>query len=334
MELSEDIVGFVELSTKTGVGIADVIKKKLKEIGLSIENLRGQGYDGASNMSGKFNGVQGKILEDQPLAFYSHCSAHVLNLCVVDVCDNLLVTNAIGTVKQIINFFSDSSKRLRILKENAKDNNAQHDSLLSLCETRWLARSDAICRFLELYEVIISTLMEINTDRTSTFDPKSRSLADSLSTSFTTFRFIITLFIIKGFLSYLNSISKTLQSVQLDVIAAANEISDAIVFFQAVRSNIDDYYEEIYNDCIGLCENVDITPDNPRNCKSSPKDYYRIHCAIPLIDHIISQLKTRFDSLIQKSSKICRLLPSRICSLNHEEIDSLSTELYNIYHVD
>ena len=89
MELSEDIVGFVELSTKTGVGIADVIKKKLKEIGLSIENLRGQGYDGASNMSGKFNGVQGKILEDQPLAFYSHCSAHVLNLCVVDVCDNL-----------------------------------------------------------------------------------------------------------------------------------------------------------------------------------------------------------------------------------------------------
>ena len=79
---------------------------------------------------------------------------------------------------------------------------------------------------------------------------------------------------------------------------------------------------------------MDITPDNPRNCKSSPKDYYRIHCAIPLIDHIISQLKTRFDSLIQKSSKICRLLPSRICSLNHEEIDSLSTELYNIYHVD
>jgi hypothetical protein len=165
----------------------------------------------------------------------------------------LLVTNAIGTVKQIINFFCDSSKRLRILKENAKDSNTKHGSLLNLCETRWLAWSDAFWRFLELYEVIISTLKEVNTDRTSTFDPKSRSLADSLSTSITTFRFVITLFIIKGFLSYLNSISKTLQAVQLDVISTASEIRDAIVFFQAVRSDIDDYYEVIYNDCIDVC---------------------------------------------------------------------------------
>ena len=74
MKLSEDFVEFVELSSKTGVGIADVSKIKLKEIGLSIEYLRGQGYDGASNMSGKFNSVQAKILEDQPLAFYTHCS--------------------------------------------------------------------------------------------------------------------------------------------------------------------------------------------------------------------------------------------------------------------
>ena len=33
-----------------------------------MKMLRGQGYDGASNMSGKFLGVQAKILEEQPLA--------------------------------------------------------------------------------------------------------------------------------------------------------------------------------------------------------------------------------------------------------------------------
>ena len=122
--------------------------------------------------------------------------------------------------------------------------------------------------------------------------------------------------------------------MQLDDISAANEINDSIVFIQAGRSTIYDYYDTIYKDCIDAIENLDITPDNPRNCKSTPKDYYRINCAIPLVNHKISQLKTRFDNLIQKSSKICRLVPSRICSLNHEEIDNLSTELYNIYHVD
>jgi hypothetical protein len=42
LELSEDFVGFIELSTKTGVGIADVIKKKLIEMGFSMEYLRGR----------------------------------------------------------------------------------------------------------------------------------------------------------------------------------------------------------------------------------------------------------------------------------------------------
>ena len=43
----------------------------------------------------------------------------------------------------------------------------------------------------------------------------------------------------KGFLSYLNTISKTLQSVQIDLITASEEIKDTIDFFKAVRLNID-----------------------------------------------------------------------------------------------
>ena len=70
--------------------------------------LNGQGYDGASSMSGKFQGVQAIILEDQPFAFYTHCYGHVLNLCVADVCENRLVNNA--TVKQVINFFQNHQK--------------------------------------------------------------------------------------------------------------------------------------------------------------------------------------------------------------------------------
>lgn len=59
--------------------------KLLDHYKLSISRLRGQGYDGASNMRGEFNGLQRKILDENPHAFYVHCFAHRLQLVVVAV---------------------------------------------------------------------------------------------------------------------------------------------------------------------------------------------------------------------------------------------------------
>ncbi|RWR97035.1 zinc finger MYM-type protein 1-like protein [Cinnamomum micranthum f. kanehirae] len=44
--------------------------------GLSITSLRGQGYDGASNMRGHLNGLKTLIQNENPTAFYVHCFAH------------------------------------------------------------------------------------------------------------------------------------------------------------------------------------------------------------------------------------------------------------------
>ncbi|KAG6660505.1 hypothetical protein CIPAW_03G111900 [Carya illinoinensis] len=43
---------------------------------LDIQNIRGQGYDGASNMRGEWNGLQALFLKDCPYAYYVHCFAH------------------------------------------------------------------------------------------------------------------------------------------------------------------------------------------------------------------------------------------------------------------
>jgi hypothetical protein len=46
---------------------------------LFISRIRGQGYDGASNMTGEFNGLQRKILDENPYAFYVHFKLTVYN---------------------------------------------------------------------------------------------------------------------------------------------------------------------------------------------------------------------------------------------------------------
>lgn len=86
-EMCEEFLDFVPVKSITGETLAEHILDKLKSWGLSTAHLRGQGYDGASNMSGAFKGVAARILEVQPLAFYTHCSAHCLNLVVVSSCE-------------------------------------------------------------------------------------------------------------------------------------------------------------------------------------------------------------------------------------------------------
>jgi hypothetical protein len=57
----------------------------LSDHGLVVAKLRGQGYDGASNMRAEFNGLQKLIQDENPYAFYIHCFAHELQLVLVAV---------------------------------------------------------------------------------------------------------------------------------------------------------------------------------------------------------------------------------------------------------
>ncbi|CAN6573113.1 unnamed protein product [Malus baccata var. baccata] len=45
----------------------------LKSLDLDIDNVRGQGYDNGSNMRGKHEGVQKRLLDINPIAFYMPC---------------------------------------------------------------------------------------------------------------------------------------------------------------------------------------------------------------------------------------------------------------------
>ncbi|GJR01118.1 zinc finger MYM-type protein 1-like protein [Tanacetum coccineum] len=50
---------------------------------VDVQNIRGQGYNGASNMCGEWNGLQALILKECPYAYYVHCFAHQLQLALV-----------------------------------------------------------------------------------------------------------------------------------------------------------------------------------------------------------------------------------------------------------
>ena len=59
----------------------------LEEYGLNVNYLRGQAFDGAGNMAGKYRGAAAIIQSTCPKAVYVHCAAHSLDLCVVAACN-------------------------------------------------------------------------------------------------------------------------------------------------------------------------------------------------------------------------------------------------------
>ena len=100
---------------------ASTLKKEICNVlaryDLSIENLRGQGYDGASNMRGEWNGLQALFLKDCPYAYYIHCFAHRLQLVLVAVAKEVHdIWLFFSKLNSIVNFVSASSKRHSELK--------------------------------------------------------------------------------------------------------------------------------------------------------------------------------------------------------------------------
>ena len=99
-----------------GAHIAQEILHVLEELDIPVENMRGQGYDGASNMSAEVVGVQTRIREKSPLATYIHCSGHCLNLVICHSCTLPEVRNMLDKLKNCSLFFQHSPKRNNLLE--------------------------------------------------------------------------------------------------------------------------------------------------------------------------------------------------------------------------
>ena len=81
----ERFLGIEHVTDTSSSSLKQALDGMLSKHSLSIKNLRGQGYDGASNMRGEFHGLQRRILDENPYAFYIHCFSHQLQLVVVSV---------------------------------------------------------------------------------------------------------------------------------------------------------------------------------------------------------------------------------------------------------
>ncbi|XP_022883726.1 zinc finger MYM-type protein 1-like [Olea europaea var. sylvestris] len=114
----ERFIGIEHVSSTTALSLKAAIDKLFSRYGLSISRLRGQGYDGASNMQGEFKGLKTLILKENPSAFYVHCFVHQLQLALVALAKkHKKIQKLFNLVSSMVNIVGASSKCCDILRE-------------------------------------------------------------------------------------------------------------------------------------------------------------------------------------------------------------------------
>ena len=148
--VKECLINFMLLERTNTTMISRKILESLSDPSISLDpsNIRRQAYDGASVMSSGKEGVQAKIKEISPLALFTHCYAHCLNLSIPASCKLSEVQNLVGQINE--------AYLLLTLKEYLPENS--HSKPPGLCKTRWVERHTFLDLFLEMYELLFTFL--------------------------------------------------------------------------------------------------------------------------------------------------------------------------------
>ena len=125
-EVREKFLSFIRIQRITGKQIAETLITFLQDNNIPLADMRGQGYDGASNMSSSHSGVQARIREVAPLATYVHCGGHCLNLVIVKSCSLPDVQHVLDQLENCCRIFLNSPKQRCLLQLVMSNNVFRH----------------------------------------------------------------------------------------------------------------------------------------------------------------------------------------------------------------
>jgi len=357
--IREEFVEFINIHRITGEAIANAMLEFYKKVGLDIHQLRGQCYDGASNMSSEKKGVSGIISDHAPNAPYTHCSGHILNLCIAASCKANNIQHVIATMRGVAVFINYSPKREKLLemitaKRHVHSANTRK-VIVGLCKTRWSERDTAYEHFylalpylVECFDIISGThpdMDEFDKEYTKGWDSQSKKDATAYAKAVTDFGFIVGLVSLYYLLHPLHGVTVYLQGRTIDIVKAYQLIDETVSDIKATRNNVEQEFKKIFEQAERIAEKLNVDPSLPRIAKrqvhrqnqpaNTPEEYYRRTVAIPVLDCIIGEMETRFNKLSQRAVKLLLLVPticcerSNICDNLKSTVDMYSNDLPN-----
>ncbi|XP_042404912.1 zinc finger MYM-type protein 1-like [Zingiber officinale] len=301
-EVIERFMVVVHVATTTAACLKEAIDSLFAKYGLSVARLRGQGYDGASNMFGEFNGLKSLIMKENPYTLYVHCFAHQLQLVVVAVAQaNQYICDFMWIVGSIVNTSASSCKRADKLRQLEHDRKVkllgrgeissgrglnQETSLATPRDTRWGSHHSTLCRIEQMWPSVIEVLQNLIDDG----DRSSKGLSRTLVERMERYEFVFILLLMKRILAITNHLSTILQEKDQNIVNAMRLINNVKCKLQKLRdSGWDILLEDVKKFCnTHFIEIINMT-DNINSRSRLKRDGKNV------IDIILQEMDSRFS---------------------------------------
>ena len=338
----ERFLTFMDNQGHTGVAMANALLEFLESHNIDIKDCRGQSYDNAANMSGKYRGMQALIKEKNPLSEFVPCCGHSLNLVgktAANTCSAAL--HYFDFVQQLYVFFTARTSRYATLKDKLVKADKQVYVPKRLSETRWSCRADATKAIVHGYSEIREALYDILTDEenkavvqneASNLYEKMGKLETAVYVSFW-----------NGILERFNATNHILQDPKMVLSTAVKALKSLETFIETKRDKFDEYEEagiklsgtKEYTEVRHRVRNVRLNPldyGKAEDTQMTPRERFRTESFITVIDQSIQSLSDR----IAAYDKICERFGflSHMEDMTANDLSSAAANLVSIYNTD
>ncbi|XP_022169729.1 zinc finger MYM-type protein 1-like [Myzus persicae] len=301
--IKEFFIDFTNICSSTGLNLSNVLLKKLKDYDIDIADCRGQGYDNGANMVGQYQGVQSRILNQNPRALFMPCWAHSLNLVLKDTAKtSARAMHFFGTIERIFTIFSASTARWGIFKKHCHQWTVKKWS-----ETRWESRHSSVKAIRFQVKEIIDALDEINE---TTNDSMISSETNSLTAEMCTYNFLISFCIWYSVLNEVNIVSKSLQNPQTNLNTSTKLLKALQIFLTEYRN---DGFNAAKREACDLANKLKIEPafkiqrlrkkkqmfgyEGADDVIQNTEDEFKCNYFLVIVDGAISAITKRFDQI-------------------------------------
>ena len=319
-KVNESFTRLVEMSSVSAESISAAILAHLSRIGVDLQKLVGQGYDGASTMAGHVSGVQKCIRKKYSRAIFVHCVSHCLNLVINDQSRVSIVRSICDSIKETIRFFQESPKKRSSLGVN----------IPLFSPTRWSQKYKSIRIFKANFKLILDALASLMEDASGETRAKALSLKAALEMPGVTYAICL----IGRYSALMEPLARRLQSVGVSV----PSVKSLIAFLQSVlgqdRVDFNTVASSIYDEAcavVGMKElsvprvvGIRVYRDNAG--AESASQYYQRSIFLQYIEGLSSSVRERFNDNPSFFALLSILPPNNPTNINDiESLYSLDT---------
>nr|XP_016477854.1 PREDICTED: zinc finger MYM-type protein 1-like [Nicotiana tabacum] len=315
----EHFIGIVHVRNTSVLCLKEAIVDYLAQHSLSLSYVRGQCYDGSSNMQGDLRGLKTLIQQESKSAYSIHYFAHQLQLTLVAVSKKCLeVRELVLLVSNVLNIVGGSFKHMDDLRESQAEKVQealnlgeletgkglnQELGLARAADTRWGSHYKSFKNFISMFGSIIDVLDTIVVDARTL---EERAKAKGYLSTCQTFEVTFMLHLMRDVLGITNELNTSLQKKEQDIANAILLVEVAKKRLQKLREEeCDSLIDKVSAFCVKyniLIPNFDDFYVNSGRSRRKVADYtilhhYRADIFFKIIDWQVQELNARFNEV-------------------------------------